>query len=667
MWLIALIVCYNQRMASQIVAPDNANSDHPPPRTSHRAALASLLLVGVIYIVCLILLPHDGAQFWSPDEGGKFIQLQNLRLDPGLDTSVRYPGLLLDPDYHFAPFPSPESFTHGGKLYLQWPPFLPLLTWLPYKLLGGGGLYLLPFLAGLGTLWLAYLLCRLLLPGAERAWTVIPLLGLTTPLFVYSLVYFEHSLAALLVTLALYAALKGMARTPTQPPPAGEGMARTPTRPPPAGEGYGWGLLAGLALAGAIWLRSELYILALVMLIILGLRVVALGGWRRLGVWLGGLLVGLIPLWAFYILTWGSLLPAHALPYFSSGLKARFISTGGLRTFLGSFLLGVRDDLTALPDLGPHIAPALRYTFLIGLALFLLGALLRSGWQRDSLLLGGFAALLATATAVLLDSNGYSALHGFLLPAPALVIATLLFRSAVFRPPLSDTASPATGPTIYNLQSTIYNLLRSPLALFATITVLYVAAHTLIISVVSGLGPDSRFEWGQRYLLPAYPLVAVLLVAALPRLWLGLQDDGRLRIGGTLLRDLLALALLLSLIVGMGLELRGVAAIGAARQNSAAWTQQVRLSTRGLPNTPIVSDVWWLPQEVAGVYDQRRLYLVNDSEQLAAFVQQMKAAGQNGFWLLTTASQPPVVTGATPTSDIIASVAGVEMIRYRIR
>ncbi len=659
-------------MATPVISPDTQNVTVHPPRTSHRAALASLLLVGVIYLVCLILLPHDGAQFWSPDEGGKFIQLQNLRLDPGLDTSILYPGLALDPDYHFVPFPPPESFTHDGKLYLQWPPFLPLLTWLPYKLLGGFGLYLLPFLASLATLWLAYLLCRLLLPGAARAWTVIPLLGLTTPLFVYSLVYFEHSLAALLVTLALYAAIRAIGGTPantiSQPPPQGDGLLHPPSQPPPKGEGNGWMLVAGLAMAGAIWLRSELYILALIMVMALALRAMVLRGWRRLGVWLASLLAGLIPLWLFYILTWGSLLPAHALPYFSSGLKARFISTGGLRTFLGSFLLGVRDDLTALPDLGPHIAPALRYAFIIGLALFLLGALLRSGWQRDGLLLAGFAALLATATAVLLDSNGYSALHGFLLPAPALVVATLMFRSTVFRLPASDAPTPnSIHSTFYILHSTFYPLLRSPMALFTVITALYVAAHTLIISVVSGLGPDSRFEWGQRYLLPAYPLVAVLLVAALPRLWLGPQDDGRLRIGGTLLRDLLALALLLSLIVGAGLELRGVVAIGTARQNSAAWSQQVRVATRGLPNTPIVSDVWWLPQEVAGVYGQRRIYLVNDSEQFAAFVQQMKAARQNGFWLLTTASQPPTVAGATPTTDIIASVAGVELIRYRIR
>jgi hypothetical protein len=449
-------------------------------------------------------------------------------------------------------------------------------------------------------------------------------------------------------------------------------LAQTLSQPPPVGEGYGWSLGAGLALAAAIWLRSELYILALVVLLALALRAVALGGWRRLGAWLGGLLGGLIPLWLFYSLTWGSLLPAHAAPYFSSGLEARFIAAGGLRTFLGSFLLGVRDDLTALPDLGPHIATPLRYALLIGLGLFLLGALLRSGWPREILLLGGFAALLATSTAVLLDSNGYSALHGFLLPAPALVVATLLrapaFHAGSKSPPLHvgegwDEDQGVRRPRWRFLRPA----LEHPLALFATITVLYVAAHTLIISIVSGLGPDSRFEWGQRYLLPAYPLVAVLVVAALPRLWLGLHDDGRLRIGGSLLRDLITLMLLLALIVGIGLEIRGVMAIGAARQDSAAWTQRVRSITSGTPNAPIVSDVWWLPLRVAGGYGNRRLYLVNDAQQLAAFVQQMKANGQSDFWLLTTASQPPTIAGATPTTDIITSVASVEMIRYRLK
>ena len=47
------------------------------------------------------------------------------------------------------------------------------------------------------------------------------------------------------------------------------------------------------------------------------------------------------------------------------------------------------------------------------------------------------------------------------------------------------------------------------------VTWLYVGLHALIISALSGLGPISLHEWGQRYLLPAYPLLVVLSLLAL--------------------------------------------------------------------------------------------------------------------------------------------------------
>src|SRR5262245_22450808 len=92
-------------------------------RLGRRAALLAVL--GVAGAV----LPHD--VFWHSDEGAKFIQLLNLRLGPeGLDTAIRYPGQALDPALHLVPFhPKQYRLDGAGHIYLQWPIFLPLLTW----------------------------------------------------------------------------------------------------------------------------------------------------------------------------------------------------------------------------------------------------------------------------------------------------------------------------------------------------------------------------------------------------------------------------------------------------------------------------------------------------------------------------------------------------------
>src|SRR5690349_20525163 len=207
-------------------------------RAGRRRALLALLGVALVLGAASIALPHD--VFWHSDEGAKFIQLLNLRLGPGgLDTAIHYPGQALDPARQFVPFhPKQYRLDAAGNIYLQWPIFLPLLAWPFYALFGLAGLYILPLAGALATCWGSYRLARAAGAPARWAWLAIPLLGLATPLGVYSWVFFEHTLAAALVAWAGLLLIEGLA--------AGDGRRL-------AG--------AGLLLGAAIYLRSELYVL----------------------------------------------------------------------------------------------------------------------------------------------------------------------------------------------------------------------------------------------------------------------------------------------------------------------------------------------------------------------------------------------------------------------
>ena len=297
----------------------------------------------------------------------------------------------------------------------------------------------------------------------------------------YSGVFFEHTLAAALVVAAVAALLRGLL----------------------TGSGAQVGL-AGVLLGLAIYLRSELYVLVPVFgATVAGAMRGAAGAasqrrlrgaaWRRMAQMLAwgvsGLLLPLVPLWLFYAQGEGTPLPQHATWYFepsdapdsgpASRLRLpelRYLGRAGLAIIPDALVGPPAADSPALPWLVPTAT-------LAGCALLVGAALLPIA--RRALPTGlGLAAIAAAAGTVLLDPQPYHNLHGLLLAAPVAACAAL-------RPP---------GP----LSPTHRRL--------AGLTAAYCLLHLLIISALSGLGPISRYEWGQRYLLPAYPLLIALAV-----------------------------------------------------------------------------------------------------------------------------------------------------------
>src|SRR5207302_10279953 len=141
-----------------------------PVPGQHAKAAATLALLGAVYLAGLA--PLAPQPLTHHDDGAKYLQVRNLRFTPsGLDWSINYPARRLDPGLEFVPFHPKQHYVDGqGRIYLQWPIFLGLLTRLPWKLMGFWGLYVVPLLAGLGTLWTSYLLALEAGAPARIAW-----------------------------------------------------------------------------------------------------------------------------------------------------------------------------------------------------------------------------------------------------------------------------------------------------------------------------------------------------------------------------------------------------------------------------------------------------------------------------------------------------------------
>jgi hypothetical protein len=593
-------------------------------------------LVGVALVLGMAgaLLPQG--VFWHSDEGAKFLQMINLRWGPGgLDTSIRYPGRALDPLLQFVPFhPKQYHRDAAGQIYLQWPIFLALFTRSFYDALGWAGLYVLPWAGALAACWLSYRLARAAGAPPGWAWLAIPLLGLTTPLGFYSWVFFEHTLAAALVAGAALLIVRGLPRGDWRP------------------------LVAAGALVGAgIYLRSELYILVLAGGgLIAGRAAGALlpgdapgrapdraAAWRivRLGAaGLAGLLIVLLPLWGYYTISTGGPLPQHATWYFGGGTPAE---TGGVALppirYLAQARARLIPDFLAGPDTptSPVVNPGLVALLLIG-TIVVMGGVLLPGLNRlfasraarrtgsvptrpaNWLLVAGLGILALGALPVLLDPSPYSSLHGFVLATP------LVAGAFAARPPSGREAEPVT--------------------VLGAFTGLYLVLHVLIISALSGIGPISRYEWGQRYLLPAYPLLIALVVVALARL----AATARIPNGQavrTAARLALAAAAVLALI-GAGFLARGWGALRDGKLEAQGWAAAVAAA----PGPVVLTDSWWLPLTLAPDFYTRPWFLAATPAAAAAWPAQARAAGLPGFTTATTgATLTPALTGASPPAQ----------------
>ena len=445
----------------------------------------------------------------------------------------------------------------------------------------------------------------------QVAWLVIPMLGLATPLAIYSLLFFEHTLAAMLVTLSLLmflsiAAFRNGAASVAKPP-------------------LWMAALSGVLLAVAIYFRSELYVLAAVM----GGAYLFLA-WKcqvkqAVIVWIGAFVLGLVPLWAFYAVTEGTLLPLHALWYFAGSGESqgngpalggipplRYIASAGWRV-VPDFFFGPQN--AALSPVLPLWAILLG---LLGLGLCLIAALLRLVRReaklmiwRLSLLITGLSLILTSSAPALLATQPYYNLHGFLLASPFVALAI----------------SPSTNPR--------RNIRPAPEIWLGAITLLYVGLHVFIISAFSGLGPISRHEWGQRYLLPAYPLLAVLSLLAAWRIWESTRNtlaEKRLVVACIAVWAMLGL-------VGLGFSIRGYAALHDERTQVAAWMELARSLP---PEEPLVTDVWWLPLNLAADFYTRPIMLAQGDARLSEWATKMRQQGVGSFGFMS--NNPTILT-----------------------
>lgn len=419
--------------------------------------LIGLLLLGIAVLYAGLVASQAPSMFWSPDEGGKYLQMRALEPEyRGPPARLPYGGYDRDPDYEYYPpgtvYP---RFTEEGRFVTGWSPLFPWLAGGCYRLAGPAGLYILPVL---GTLLICWSTLRLVPQGDSARILALLWVALASPILFYGVLFWEHNLA---VGLAL------------------SGLAWFRARPTVA---VGLASLL-LALAGVV-MRPELVLL-------LTALPLAWGGACAMA-WLKSNWKPVALMVVVLVVTAGVLVVRTGGHSWLVKVEDLFFLAkqegAGLHT--GLSLPVLRDLVVNNPaEFGLTLAPQAELAMGAGLLLVLVSTLGPSSRRLVFFAVG--TMLLASVTCwAAMRPERYRALHALLLPAPWWAFALWLVRDA--------GADPAA---------------RGWPRLLA-----WLAGLFWLASFLTGMwhgGP----EWGSRYLLVFYPLAAVGVVAGWTCAW----------------------------------------------------------------------------------------------------------------------------------------------------
>jgi hypothetical protein len=536
--------------------------------------VAIIMLIGCTYIFVLTtaLGPLNG--FWSSDQGVKLLQVQSLLLNKYHTNATVYPGEVYDPQRAFSPLHG-QYLERDGQSYAMFSAAFALVTSVPFFLLGYPGLYIIPIISTLLTLLVCAQIGKQFLSPAWLGFAII-ICGIASPLFFYSLVFWEHTLATLLVMLGLWQTTIALKR---------QRLYRM--------------AVVGICLGLSAWLRNE----ALLSVVALGLALLIVrpqGLWRACW-WLGfGAGIGLLPLLIFNQIVYGAFVGPHILV---AG-RANYQTTS---TF-GSLITGRLDWVS-------YLLTPFKLFPLTGMSVLIISVLVSRMTQQ----------LKVTRVALIVSTTVMVILGIFVLTqiAPVSEQTTLLYVFPLlllfFLPSKnSGDVQPLGMPSSLAVTFSTKQLVG---ILFWFVLLFTMLAWLLQI-------PDGGSQWGPRMLLLVMP-VAVLVSLWKVTTWFHSAPPRPV---------LLALMLAIIVLVSASLisEIYGIQTLRTVNLDNYRIVSHVDQSGQQV----IITDIWYAPPLLSPIfYDNRKIFLISTGAEFDALLTKLAQNGITSFYYLGARSK----------------------------
>lgn len=531
----------------------------PARGTSGRRA-ASVIAAVALFQTFLVLAVLNPRTFFSGDAGVKYLQAVNLVQARWRQLSIRTPAAQLDHDDRFPALAGSQFYRRSpdAPFYGTYAELFSVPVSLSLALLGTRGMYLVPILASVGAMLLAYRLSLRTAPHA--AWLASLLVGACSPMLFYSVDLWEHTLAVLLSTAGVLLLVAGTAE---------------PTR---------WRFAAaGLTLGAGIAVREELYGFVPASLVALAW---VERRWRVPAAVAAGAagLAALVPHWVLKWMETGRPARLAVLRL----IQAVEPAAAGPPMWSAGALLVPLEVAWLLPIAAavmmrcwlPRAAPRWRVALLVGLAVT------TAAWASgDALLLG------------------WQWLRPYALVQAFPVVLFLLF--------LPDAPSPA----------------RREVGQLLAMAAVYTAAVCIAAPFGVRTAPLGGAQWGPRFLMPLYPLLAVGIVCAFEQraAWASAAWASRLLAGAF---AVLALA-------SVAVQVQGIRELRRAKSDY----ERLVAATEALDAQAVVAtDLWWFPTATAAVLYERQTVLV-DAARNGSLPELLTLLAAQGITSLTLVSQ----------------------------
>jgi len=512
----------------------------------------------LLFAAVVLILPKDS--FWITDGGNRFIQLQSLQRTGQL--SIEYPAEAIDPYKTFFPRGGHHFQQHDDAIHSFYPIYFSLIVSPFYRVLGGVGLYVLPLL---GTLLTLIMSCKILneLGDRRRDGQTVLVLALCTPIFFYSLTFWEHTLAVGLSTLAIYYLLRIL-----------------------NGQHLKWGAaVSGVLLGVSTIFREEGYIIFVAIVVAMSLLI-----YQKRAPFLRGSLLHVVLGWGavmlpvgwFQYATYGNVLGIHAAVYSSmetSTPTAPWEYLWGKLTNFYVYLFRFNEQAIV------------NYCLVVPLALITCyGLIIPKDSSKRKNIIFAIGVLLSAVLMVLL----------FVHPNP--VFNTLNTQALV-------SATPFLLVLVFLQREVLRSSDPGPRFL-GVIVLVYVAATCLSLNQ-----SDIGIIWGPRHFLALYPIVVPLVFYGLLRI----ADDGK----SVLFRKLAIVLFVVSALI----QVHGVSTL-FLKKNA---TRQLVEKVAQLDETVIVTDVFWLGEELASIFYDKKIMQVESDSEMLALVPQLAAKDIDRF------------------------------------
>ena len=522
--------------------------------------LAWYIILCALFVVVWLGMPYG--TYYSPDEGGKYLQMRGMENGPLHPVRLIYPGNRKDSARVY--YPARIEFaiwsTHAypsvnadGRVQPNWPPWFPWISKPFFAWLGHRGLTLVPLLCGLLAAWLAGALAERLVAGARRL--ALAAFALASPVLFYSLTFWEHTLALVFQLAAVLCAWP-------QPAKVTGGRSIALIRM----------MVAGAFLLGAVALRRESLFLVGAIGILLVLR--NREKWSRGFMhgkmsFIAGVLAAIAALAAMH----SGLLPERTAADFTSTLHR----AANWKTWanLGPHFF----DVFFLRNWGSLLPTALRWAGRAGLVLCLVNAFWPRS-RRPAVFAAGFLLILPAALFMAFTPIRYRALSSLVLSAPFVLFSLL-----------PGPAGKSHSPSRHFIVS---------LALLYALFFFF------------GTWPSCRGhgapEWGTRYALVLFAMLSAIGAANVV-CWLG--SPAVLGWRKPAMAGLVAVALF----VGAASLVRGVRELRTTRNDLGRIQAALASST-----APIVTDCWWIGVGMPDLFMQREIYAIASPDELCGWL-----------------------------------------------